>query len=484
MKRVISAATLLAFLLVMALPAMAQDMKNDDPVPAYTPPAVVDASPVQLPSITKKVLKNGLTVYFIPQKEVPLVSFQLKFPTGSLYNPNDKPGLTDMMAELLTKGTTKRSATEFAETIDFIGAYLATGAGNNTTYILADVMSHDIELALDMISDIVMNPTFPEEELEREKMLTISSLMASKDDPDAIASRAWAKWVYGEHPYGYSSSGTIESVQQLTRDDIIAQQKRLLIPNNAIFAITGDFDLKKAQKLVNKYFAKWEKGEIPAPTAEPVQIGEGGKVLLVDKPDAVQTQIRMGYILGPYYMGEDHFTFKLMDYLFGGGGFSSRLMIRVRNELGLTYGIYSSLDPRQQNGAYTIETSTQTAKTEEMIDEIYAMFDTVLNDGFTQEELDEAKAFLIGSYPRQFETPAQIAKRFQTLLLFDFGDPDQYIAQYRQNVADVTLEQVNAMAKKYLQKENVRITVVGQASEIGEVMTKYGDVETASVDEF
>jgi len=475
------------FLILGLLPATApaQEMAEiEDLVPAYTPPAVVDASPVKLPKITTRTLKNGLTVYYIPQKGVPLTSLRLNFPTGSLYNPADKPGLTDLMASMLTKGTTTRSATQIADEIDFVGGRLSAGAGSNSTTVNANVMTRDVELALTLMSDVILNPVFPEEELERERRRTISHLLSDKDDPAAIAGRAWAKWVYGEHPYGYPSEGTTESLESFTRDDLVHQHKLLIVPGTATLAIAGDFDQKKVEKLVNKYFGGWAAGPVPKAAAESVQPGDGGVVLLVDKADAVQSQIRMGYILAPYNMGDDLYAFRVMDYLFGAGGFSSRLMLRVRNELGLTYGIGSSIEPRQQNGAYSIRTSTRTEKTEEMIDEILAMFDKVLEEGFTQKELDEAKSFMIGAYPRQFETPSQIANQFQTLLQFDFGDPATYIANYRQNISNVTLEQVNEMAKKYLLKDSIRMTVVGNAAEIGEVMQKYGELTTISVDEY
>ncbi|MCB2200527.1 insulinase family protein [bacterium] len=483
MKRFVTHLLMLGLILA-AMPTMAQEMMDNDPVPEYTPPAMLDASPVELPKITKDVLKNGLTVYYIPQHEVPMTALRLNFPTGSLFNPIDKPGLTDMVAELLTKGTKERSAIDIAEEIDFVGGSISTGAGNNSTYIVTEVMSRDLDLGFDLMSDVILNPTFPEEEIGRVKTQSISNLMAQKDDPGAIAGRAWAKWVYGEHPYGYPSSGTIESIQEISRDDIVAQHERLYTPKSATLAISGDFDLKKTRKLVKKYFGKWDGGAAPQPTAEPAQRGEGGKVLLVDKSDAVQTQIRMGYILGPYNMGDDLYAFRVMDYLYGGGSFASRLMDRVRNDLGLTYGIYSYIEARQQNGSYTIQTSTRTEATEQMIDEILAIMDQVTTEGFTQEELDEAKSYMIGAYPRQFETPAQIANQFQSLLLFDFGDPAQFIADYRQNIQQVTLEQVNAMAKKYLLKDQLRMTVVGKADDISEVMAKYGDVETVSVEEY
>lgn len=480
---------LLALAFGLLLPAahlFAQEMNDSqttDVVPAYTPPAVVDASPVKLPKITKKVLKNGLTVYYIPQHEVPIATIRLTLPMGVLYNPPGKAGLTDFMASLLTKGTETRSATDISDAIDFVGGELDAGAGNNSTYVTADVLSRDLDLAFDLVSDVALHPTFPDDEIDRLRTQTLSSIMADKDNASTIASKEFSHWVYGDHPYGQPDEGTTESLQGMTRDDLVTQHDRLFVPETAILAIAGDFDQKKAEKLVKKYFGDWKKEPAPELKVEEPQVLEGGKILLVDKPDAVQTEIRMGYVLAPYNMGDDLYAFRVMDYLFGGGGFSSRLMLKVRNELGLTYGIYSYIQPRQQKGAYMITTNTRTPATEQMISEIYKMFDTVVDSGFTQKELDDAKAYMIGAYPRQFETPSQIAMQFQSLLLFDFGDPAEFIKDYRQNISNVTLEQVNALAKKYLKKSELRMTVVGNASEFEDALGQFGDVEKISVDD-
>ena len=485
MKRWICVPVLAALLALPAAQSGAVFAAGDeDLVPAFNPPEKLDTSPVELPEITKRIYKNGLTVYYVPHHELPVVSMRLIALTGSLYNPMDKPGLTGFMADLLTKGTEKRTAPEIADAIDFVGGSLNSGAGWNGTYVQVSVLKRDFELGLDLLSDVSLHPTFPEEEIERTRRQWIAGLMQAKDNPGTIAGQAFDRFVYGDHPFAFPVDGTVESVQGFTRADLVAQHERLFVPGNVVLAVAGDITPKAADKLVRRAFGKWPKGERPVPAAGDPVASKGGEILLVDKPDAVQSEIRMGYVLGRYNMGDDFFAFKLMNYMVGGGGFNSRLMLRLRNELGLTYSLRSGLSPRQQAGAYTISSFTKTETTGEMIKEIYAVLDTILAEGFTAEELKDAKSYLIGSYPMNFETPAQIATQFQTLLLYDFGDPAKHIASYRQKIAEVTLEDVNRLAKKYLHPDRIRIAVVGVGDEVEDQLKPFGSVERISIEEF
>ncbi|MDP8207817.1 MAG: pitrilysin family protein [Candidatus Electryonea clarkiae] len=454
-----------------------------DPVPAYTPSGKLDPSPMQLPKFIKKNLKNGLTIYYVPQHELPVVSIRLLIPTGQLYSPMDKPGLVSFMADLITEGTENRTSTQMAEEIDFVGGSINSGSGWNAIYIQSSVLTRDIDLALELVSDCAIKANFPEEEIERLRPQIIAGIMQDKDSPSAIAGKQYAKFVYGDHPYGMPGSGSEESVGAFTRDEITGQYKNLVAPNQAILAVSGDIDWKKAHKLVKKYFTGWKKRTTKlAAIGDPV-MAPGGEILLVDKTDAVQSEVRMGYVCSPYYMGKDQAAFSLMNYIFGAGGFSSRMMLRIRNDLGLVYDTRSNISSKQKKGAYTFSASTGTETTGQVIEEIYGLMKTAIKDGFTEKELQDAKAFLIGKYPARFETPQQLATQFQTALMFDVPDPQNYIETYRQRMAAVTLDEINAMAKKYLQPENIRMTVVGKADEVTDQLSPFGNVKTITLDD-
>ncbi len=457
-----------------------------DLVPAYDAKQHIDMSPMPLPDITKKSLKNGMTVYYIPSHELPVASVQINMPGAGLYCPLDKAGLVDFMSGLLDQGTETRSAQDIAATMDFIGGSLSVSSGYNACNVGMDVLTRDLETGLEIMADVIMNPTFPEAEIERARQQWMSGLMMEKDEPSAIADKVWTRFVYGaDHPYGLPQNGTMESVQSFTRQDLVDLQNVLLTPKGAVMVVSGDIEPKKAHKLINKYFGDWKGNDLPAvahpdPTEKP-----GGKILVVDKPDAVQTQIRMGYILAPKNMNhENYYAFNLMNYLFGGGGFSSHLMLRVRNELGLTYGAYSGLDYRRQKGAYTMDTYTGTENTGLMVEEMLGVMNNVRAEGFNNDELTDAKAYIIGTYVMGFETPAQVGGKFITTILYELGVPEDYIANFRKNYGSVTLDEVNAAAVKYLQPENIRIVLVGVADDIIPQVEKFGEVQRISMDEY
>lgn len=473
----------LGLLLLVAAPA-ASGQDDVDVVPAYSPEKTDDVSPVTLPEITRTTLKNGVTLYVIPHHEVPVASVRLMVPAGSLFNPEGKAGLTSFMAEMMTKGTENRSSMELAGEIDFVGGSLSASSGKNGTAFYANVMAKDLELAMDLVSDVALRPTFPENEIERLRMQTVSNLMANRDDPAVIADEQFSRLIYGSHPYGAPESGTVGSVQGLTREDMVAQHERLFVPGHAVLIVAGDVKAKQAAKLAKSYFGDWNEGPVPEPDVEEPVRTDGGAVLIVDKDDAVQSQLRAGYVLAPYNMGDDFYAFQVMDYIFGGGGFSSRLMLKLRVDMGLTYGAYSGLEATTQPGGYAISSYTKTPSTGTMLDEIYVLMEKAIEEGFTEQELEDAKAYLTGSYPMRFETASQIASQFQEALLFDFGDPAEHIANYRQRIAAVTLDDVNEAARQYLMPEALRIAIVGKADEVKSQLGDYAkDVEVISVDE-
>ncbi len=470
-----AAALATAALLARPAPSPAEDV-----VPAYEPSAEVDAAPVRLPGVTTETLGNGLAVVYVPHHELPVVSVRLLVLAGGLYNPLDRPGATSFMGYLLTKGTVRRTAMEIADAIDFVGGSIDAGAGFNGSYVEASVLARDLDLALDLVADVARNPSFPDDEIERMRQQLLADVMYNRDDPGTIADEFFARHVYGAHPYAFPVDGTAESLRAMTRDDIVAQYQLLFDPARTVLVVAGDIDPRKVRRKVRKHFASWSGSGADLHAEDPVGADEP-PVLVVDKPGAVQSQIRIGYLLAPLNMGEDTYAFKVMNYCFGGGGFSSRLMQRIRADLGLTYGIYSSLDSTQRVGAFTVSSFTKTESTGELIDEVLAQMRLAIDEGFTEEELAAAKAYLVGSYPASFETPGSIASQLQSALLFGFGDPVDHVARYRERIGAVTLEQVNAMAREALRPDQVRITVVGASDEIAPQVEHLGDVAVVSM---
>ncbi len=464
--------------LSLAGPAAAGDPDpTADPVPAYEPILKAETDPVQLTGVHEHRLPNGLTIYTVEQHELPVVTVRLVVPRAGLFNPLDQPGLTQAMGTLLAKGTATRSAMEVAGAMDYVGGVIDSGAGWNGTFVEASVLTRDLELALELVADVALRPSFPAEELERYQRQTVSDILYNQDDPGVIADQAFARFVYGDHPYAFPLEGTAESVQALTRDDLVAHYERLFVPQGAVLVVAGDVQPRRLKKFVKHHFGGWSAPRATRTQAKDPTVAEGGQILVVDRPDAVQSEIRIGYVLAPYNMGDETHAFQIMDYCFGRGGFSSRLMRQIRAEMGLTYGIYSSLDARQQAGAYTISSFTKTETTAVLIEEVQRQMERAIADGFDPEELRDAQAYLIGSYPGRFETPGQIAGQIQSTLLFGFGDPVEWIGGYREAVGAVTLEQVDAMARQHLRPDDVRIVVVGNAAEVVPLLEPLGTVQ-------
>jgi zinc protease len=471
------------FLLLMvglvAVPATAQTPGDTvDVVPAYQPPAKIKLDPVKLPPIKEKVLENGLKVIVVEHHELPIVSLRLVCKAGSQYDPPGKAGVTNFMTGLLKKGTESRSATDIADKIDYIGGKLGAGSGWSATYVTCTVLTKHLETGLDLMQDIALHPAFSDDEIERLRQQTLSSIKNSKDQPASLASEAFNAWLYGNHPYAFPTEGTEETVTGITRDDILEQYHRIFIPNNAVLFIVGDIKPKQAFKIAEKAFGDWNQGEIPQVEFPEVKNPEGYRIRLINKPDATQARIRIGH-LGIARENEDYFPIVVMNYVLGGGGFSSRLMKVVRSEKGLTYGIRSTFNARLQPGPFTISTFTKNETTLEAIEETIAQLKKYQEEGPTDKELEEAKSYLTGSYPLNFETPGNIAGQLQAIEIYNLGS--DYIEKYRSRVNAVTKEEVRKAARKYLHPDDLLIVVVSNADEVKEDLEKLAPVEVREI---
>ncbi len=460
-------------------PVFADDDKTD-PVPAYKTPAEQTLTPVVLPPIQDKHLENGLKVVVVEHHELPIVSFRLMCKAGSQLDPAGKAGLNQFMAGLLDKGTESLSATEIAEKIDYIGGRLGTGSGWAATYVTCTALTKHLDVALEIMRDIVLNPAFSEDEIERSRQQTLSSIENSKDQPRSIASREYNSWLFGDHPYAFPIGGSEESVSNITRDDILGQYSKVFVPQNSVLFIVGDVKPGKGFKLAKEVFGSWSRGEAPSYELPAVAEPKGYQIHLVNKPDATQTQIQIGH-LGISRDNEDYFPIVIMNYILGGGSFSSRLMRVIRAEMGLTYGINSSFSSRLETGPFTISTFTKNESAIEAIEEIIRLVKEYQQDGPTDEEMKEAKSYLTGSYPLNFETPSRIAGQLQGIEIYNLGS--DYIEKYRDRVNAVTTEDVIRVARKYLHPDDMIFVVVSKAEDVKADLESIGTVEVLEIED-
>ncbi len=478
MQRIVVAALFVLMLIAVTQVFGGNQDTSDDVVPAYVPPAKKTPAPVKLPPVAEKILKNGLKVIVVEQNELPVISMRLQCNEGSFADPPGKSGLTQFMTGLLTQGTQKYNASQIAAKIDFVGGSLDAGSDWDACYVSVTVLSKYADTAVELLREVALHPAFDQEEIERLRAQTLSGIKSSKDDPASLASEEFNRWLYGDYPYAFPIEGTGESVAGITREDILGQYQALFIPNNAVFAIIGDVKAGEGFKIAEKIFGEWKRGQRIAAVHTLPSPPRGYSVRIVNKPDATQTQIRFGHIGVPRNT-EDYFPLVVMNYILGGGGFSSRMMKHIRSELGLTYGINSSFSMRRSAGPFVVGTFTKNESTLQAIQETIRLMREFREQGPTAQELEEAKSYLTGSYPLNFETPGQIASQLLNIELYGLGA--DYIEKYRSRIEAVTSDDVLRAAQKYLDPENMIFVVVSKPDDVRSDLESLGPLEVVEI---
>ncbi|MES1241298.1 MAG: pitrilysin family protein [Acidobacteriota bacterium] len=449
---------------------------QDKPKMKQTPPPPRPAQEIHFPAFDEKALANGLRVVVVEQHENPSLSLQLLVPGGKVYGPPAKAGLADATAALLREGTGSRSSQQIAETIDAVGGSLDSLASLESAFVSVLVTSDQLDLGLDLLSDVVLRPSFPAEELERWRNQTLSGLQIQQSDPSYVATAAFQRLVLGEHPYGAPSSGTVESVRGLTRDDLVAFHRRQYVPNEAILAVVGDVRAADAFARVERAFGAWKRGEassIPAVEVQPQR-----RIVVVDKPDAVQTEIRVGQP-GIAYRDPDHYTADVYDAVFGSSP-SSRLYDEVRRKRGLSYGASSEFRMPTRPGWFLASTYTKTESTVEAVGVTLDVIQAMDDQPVPAEELAQRKTYITGAFPLEIETPNGVAAKVLEALKFGYGK--EYLESYRERIDAVTAEQVREFARKRLQPDRMLIVLVGNAKAFAADLEKrFGKFETIPV---
>ena len=414
-------------------------------------------------------LKNGLQVFVVENHKLPRVQFSLQLRHEAVYE-GEKSGYISMAGELLGTGTTSRSKAELDEQVDFIGASLNTSANG----IYASSLTKHMPALLGLMTDVLYNPAFRPDELDKIKTQTLSALTANKEDPQAIASDVRNVLVYGkDHPYG--ELVTEKTVEGIMLEDCKAYYTSYFKPNNAYLAIVGDINLKTAKALVEENFGKWEKGTVPSPVFPVPQPPEKTFVALVDRPSAVQSVITVAHPVELKPGSEDAIKAGVMNNILGGGGLSSRLNQNLREQKAFTYGAHSSLSSDKLIGSFDADVSVRNAVTDSAVVELLGELRRIRNEPVTEDEINAAKAYISGSFGRSLENPATIANFAINTAKYNL--PDDYYANYVRNVEAVTREEVQAVAKKLIHPDHAYILLVGKGSEIAPKLERFGDVK-------
>jgi len=427
-----------------------------------TPPEAGPASKLSLPVASRFSLANGLTVFVLPSRDLPIVSAQLVVLAGSAANPPDRSGLASFTSDMLDRGTHKRSAAEISDELDRIGASLETDSGVDSSTVSVGTLRKNLEPAFEIFSDVALSPAFPEQEVERVRSERLASIEEEQDSIQLLARRTVASSLYGtKSPYGYLGIGETVSNKKITREDLAAFWQQEYVPRNSALVLTGDISVAEAQSLAEKYFGAWS-GTAPAGLSAPAERKVARAVYIVDKPESGQTQVRVAS-LGLARSTPDYARLEVMNEVLG-GGFASRLNMNLREEHGYTYGASSGFTYRRETGTFSAGGGIRSDVTAPAVTEIFREIERIRNSQATPSELALARNSLALSLPALFQTNARSAGAIADLFVDEL--PLDYYRTLPAEINAVSSEDVLHVAQKYLDPGQMVVIAAGDRSKI------------------
>jgi len=421
---------------------------------------------------TKYFNVAGIEGAVISRPDLTTVNTTLMFKGGKVLDPEGKDGVAELFAMMIDKGTENKKAMEIATILDTLGSNFTGSAGDEAVYFNIWSLKDNLDKTFEISGEILNQPTFPMEEYQKQAKRFITSLFQVTDNPGTVADIIFNKHIYENHPYGQSA--TPATVNQISPEDLKAFYNNYINKENLFIVFAGNIDLNTAKRLTKEHFATLKATGKELKTVPPVPEHKGIEIYAYNKSDANQTQIRYGFT-GVKRNITDYNALSIMNYILGGGGFSSRLMLKVRTAEGLTYGISSRYAAKAKGGAFRINTFTKNKTVGKAINLIEEEIEKMIKKGVKKEELKNAKSFYVGNFPLSLETPRDYAYRILDAQLYGLGK--DYIETRLKKIKAVTLEDANKAAKKYLDSKNKVIVAVGKLKEIKEQLSKFGEVK-------
>jgi zinc protease len=424
---------------------------------ALPPASVARAAALHLPPVTRAKLGNGLTVFIVPTDRLPLIDLRLVVRAGSVDDPVGKDGIAALTADLLTQGAGARDARQVADAIAFVGGSLEAAAGKEQITVTCEVLKKDFGTGLELFRDAIVSPTFPPEEFERKKDEALGEIASDRNDPGTVADLNLGPFLLGDSPLAHPVVGTQKTVEVLTREDVVAFHARHVRPDNALLAVVGDVEPKAVVSALERAFASWKpSGDRHASAYAPVPQSKGRQVLIINKPEVTQTQVRLACI-GVPRNHPDFYPIQVANTILG-GGFTSRLVNEVRVNQGLTYGIGSRFTMFRGAGTYGIATFTRNQTIRRIIDAALEQVRKLQDEGPTEAELAKAQRYLTGQFPLQLQAPDALAARILDVEFYGL-EPD-YLETFRDRIEAVTMGDVRRALKSYFCLDDLRILVV------------------------
>ena len=440
-------------------------------------PTALYAQSIHIPPHEKVVFKNGLTVLLLEKHGVPIVNFAALVKTGAAADPAGEEGLASITAQLLRKGTQKRTAQQFAADSDFTGGSVEADASADFSSVSGEFLNKDLARGLDLFSDALLHPIFPQSEVDKLLAQSLDGVRAAKDEARSVLGTYYDAYLFNGNGYGRTSDGDEISLTRIHRDAIVKFYETYYAPGNIILAVAGDFQTADMKKKLEDVFGQW-----PSKPVTPVKIPvlppvKGKKLLLVDKPDATQTYFAIGNVATA--AGDpDRVAIRLVNTVFG-GRFTSLLNEALRVESGLTYGAISAFDPRKAPGPFGIYSYTKNESTAQAIDMALQVLQKLHKQGITAEELASAKSYIKGQFPPSIETSRQLA---QIIAINEFyGLDDSEINDLEKRLDAVTPAIAQQVIQKHFPTDNLVFTLIGKRSDIAAGVQKYATKQDARV---
>lgn len=449
------------FLLCFAIAATAtfgqEDFRKNAPKPGPAPK-------IEMGKAYQTTLANGLKVIAVENHKLPRVSFQI-FVDVPPHNEGDKAGAASLAGQMLKRGTEAKTKAEIDEAVDFIGGSLSTSANG----LRGSALTRHKETLLELMADVLLNPTFPKEEFDKVKKATLSGLQSEKDDPNAILGKVSRVMRYGkDHPYGEIE--TEETIQNIEVQDLQKYYVDYFKPNISYLIVVGDITPKEVDVIANKYFLKWSKGPVKTPSFEAIEMPEETTVDFVNKTGAVQSAISVTYPVELAPGAPDAIKASVMSTMFG-GFFGSRLNANIREDKGYSYGVRARLSSDPLIGSFAAGGSVRNEVTDSTLTEFVKEMNRMRNEQLTDDEFNMVKSVMSGNFARRLENPETVAR--YALNIARYNLPEDYYASYLKKLNAVTKEDIQAMAKKYIRPDKAHIVVVGNKDEVAENLAQF-----------
>jgi zinc protease len=443
-------------------------------------PVSKDILKVSLPHATEVTLSNGLTVLIMENHRLPMISMQLNISgAGPLFEPANMPGVANVTAQMLRQGTKTRSSVEIAEQSALLGAEISasSGFGSSATVMNVSGLSDNFDQWFALASDVLLNPSFPADELNRLKQRMRAQLQQQRANPNFLSNERFNRAVYGSHPAAVVSA-TNQSIEAMTPAILAKWHQDRYTPQNAILGITGDVKAAVIVPKLERAFASWKKTDLKEILPENPKPATAKKVLLVDRPSSVQTTVVLGNIAIDR-RDPDYFALNVANHILGEGT-TGRLFLNLREEKGYTYGVYSTFTATKYPGPWRAGGDVRTEVTSGAMTEFFNEFNRLRDQKVPDSELDEAKRSIVASFALSLESPSELLG--YAIVRKIYGFPADYWDTYPAKIMSVTADDIQRVARKYLNPDNLQVVAVGDVSKIKSILEKYGPVEVYDAD--